>query len=924
MGKSSLLAKIESLSVEGDFISVSIDFRRQATPVLLLRSLHEQLPYSDASDAADARFRRDLQELEQINARLMHALSLMEGPDDASDVASTLGEAAGRTVGELVSQETGLPMLAVLGAAGGNALGAQFSRWHLRKLASAADVSSDELALITNSTFRLTTTLLESFALRVAAGGKFVLLLDHHEYVTPFADNWLREEFIPGLPTAVRPVVFRRRPLTDLRRWEDFSLNIIDHELKPFDDHEAIEFWRTRGVSDQVKGLALHEAVKGHPYKGDILGALVRRRGIATLDVDEIRELGSHPDLEERLIERYLDEVETPDEQQLLHTCAVPRWFDRDLLVAIAPDMAPLYDRLSDVSFVEGHSDGGLALHSLAREAILKRETAANPLMVGNLHRRIADHLALRRQKAKRFGVEYLGDEVYHRLAHSEPDGLDFALALVREARLAGLHAIEDNIYAEIARFVFASARGTSWCKFASAHGAMRRGDWNEAADLVERLNAANWPDEELVVRVTELRLELLTGRGSYDDAYQLESDALQHVRVAEIDRPVPALAYDIAELEARHIETCAILSRFDDAFSAFELALESDRQDTPTAARLLLAGAAACRLRGDVIRGLSLARDAVGVSRAVSDPRALCFALIQQSRLETHDGQWTRAEALLDEAQDLEQEAPDQYNRANVILFRANILRKRGLHQEALAEYEASLVLHLSMRSDREIAPLYGSLGLVDLALGNNARAKTHLDNSLAMKTRQSYHRGVGITHNYLGFYSLSLGDTRQAREHFSDGKAIGMQYDLDYLKRWSELGLTRCAVRLGEAPDSTPLVASRDGIPVGFGSDIADAQLLYDLVRATAYPADISEPISIAIMRLLEYHPNWAYDIVEQLLVDVQRSPTAASVLPTLVNSLAVVANTAECVAVEEQGRNREKVSPGLARLSDRIPST
>ncbi len=922
MGKSSLLAKIESFADSDNFVAVGVDFRRQATPILFLRSLHEQLPYSDASDAADTRFRADLQALDQINARLIHALSRMDEPDDSSDLSATLGEAAGRTVGEWVSQETGLPMLAFLGAAGGSALGVQFTRWHLRRLASAANVSADELALITNSASRLTTAVLESLVLRVGAGDKYVLLLDHHEYVTPFVDDWLREEFLSGLPTAAKPVAFRRRPLTDLRHWEDFNLTIIDHELKPFDDDEAVEFWRTRGVDDPVKGLALHEAVQGHPYKGDILGALVRRRGVESLDIEEIRELGSHPDMEERLMARYLDEVGAPEEQQLLHICAVPRWFDRDLLTAIAPETVPLYERLRDVSFVEAHIDGGLALHSLARDSILKREKAANPLIVGDLHQKIADHLALRRQGAGRFGLEYLGDEVYHRLAHSEPDGLDFALAVVRDARLAGLHAIEDNVYAEIAHFAFVSARGTSWQEFAAAHGAMRRGDWNETSDRVERLSAASWPDEELVLRLTELRLELLTGRGSYEDAYRLESDALQHVR-SDGDRPALALAYDIFDLQARHIETCAILSRFDEAFSALDLALEAADQGTPTAARLLLAGAAACRLRGDVVRGLTLARDAVGVSRAVGDPRALCFALIQQSRIETHDGRWARAETLLDEARELEREAPDQYNRANAILFRANILRKRGMHDEAYAEYEASLTLHFSMRSDREIAPLYGSLGLVYLALGSTAKAKSYLDKSLTMKIRQSYYRGVGITHNYLGLYSLAQSDTRQARVHFSTGENIGAQYELHYLKRWSRLGLTRCSIRAGEALGGTPPSSSRETAPVGFGSDIDDAQSLYDLTRATTYPPDVVESMSVAITRLLQYHPSWAYDIVEQLLDDVKRSPIAATVLPTLITRLNEIAHAPECRACEELSRAREEIPSVQPRLYDRIPS-
>ena len=199
----------------------------------------------------------------------------------------------------------------------------------------------------------------------LAGADRPVLLLDTFE-VAGRLEDWLREEFLPGLPAgALLVVASRDGPAEAWRRdpgWRDL-LRVISLRNLPPDDARA--FLHGAGVPERLHDQVL-ELTHGHPLALSLLLDVLAQDGAAAPGT-----LDAVPDVVGRLVASFLARVPSARHRRALEIAAHARATTGPLLRSAFSDTEgdALFGWLRELSFIEC-GPHGLFPHDLAREVI--------------------------------------------------------------------------------------------------------------------------------------------------------------------------------------------------------------------------------------------------------------------------------------------------------------------------------------------------------------------------------------------------------------------------------------------------------------------------------------------------------------------------------------------------------------------------
>jgi AAA ATPase domain len=161
-----------------------------------------------------------------------------------------------------------------------------------------------------------------------AAGRARVLLLDTYESAAAL-DGWLRERFLPELPSEAIVVIAGRDPPAPAWRedpgWRDLLRTV---SLRNLDRDDARAYLRVEGVPESQHGAAF-DATHGHPLALRLLvEVLAQREGPV--------ELGAAPDVVRELLSRFVADAPAPGigrrstsapmPAPRLRACSTTRW----------------------------------------------------------------------------------------------------------------------------------------------------------------------------------------------------------------------------------------------------------------------------------------------------------------------------------------------------------------------------------------------------------------------------------------------------------------------------------------------------------------------------------------------------------------------------------------------------------------------
>ncbi|MET9557227.1 AAA family ATPase [Streptomyces sp. NPDC006645] len=243
-----------------------------------------------------------------------------------------------------------------------------------------------------------------------------LLLIDSAESLGSL-ERWLREEFLPRMPTHLLVVVGSRRPpetewRTDPQWWH--ALRSI--RLPGMNDAEAAVVLRNRGVPE-TSVAEMVRAAHGLPL-ALALFADDRETSAGTVGPGGGRDLYDSPDLARELLKQLLRETPSAARTDALQVLALARVTTEELVrrtldVPVAEAQA-LFAWLHGLSFVRSTA-AGLIPHGLVREAVLVDLRWRDPETYERLLRRLHTHLTerLTRRTGGRWafgaGLAYLG-----------------------------------------------------------------------------------------------------------------------------------------------------------------------------------------------------------------------------------------------------------------------------------------------------------------------------------------------------------------------------------------------------------------------------------------------------------------------------------------------------------------------------------
>ena len=204
-------------------------------------------------------------------------------------------------------------------------------------------------------------------------GTRVVLALDHYE-VLRLLDSWLRQNFIPSLPSTVRLVLADREPpaaaWAAAPGWQGLFRAI---ELDSLSGDEAASLLTCLGIP-QARAAKINRLAQGHP-----LALTLAASALAHRQDPEFEDLAIHRVIHE-LTQLYLAEIADPVTRQVLETVSVLRRVTLSLLRAMLPDL-PAQDafaRLQALPFVTITLDG-LHIHDAVKQVVATALRSSDP-----------------------------------------------------------------------------------------------------------------------------------------------------------------------------------------------------------------------------------------------------------------------------------------------------------------------------------------------------------------------------------------------------------------------------------------------------------------------------------------------------------------------------------------------------------------
>jgi predicted ATPase/DNA-binding SARP family transcriptional activator len=212
----------------------------------------------------------------------------------------------------------------------------------------------------------------------------------------------------------------------------------------------------------------------------------------------------------------------------------------------------------------------------------------------------------------------------------------------------------------------------------------------------------------------------------------------------------------------------------------------------------------------GSQAASMSIASEAVALSRRTGDPAGIAEALLQLSYFEQDVPGQERYRALTEEALTYARAAGDDGLIAEVLAARTlsfPIVDMRGEIAETAALYRKVGDIH-------GLAGLYCNVGFVATGQGSYERAAEYLDEALPLAERTGEPLRVMICLGNLGLVALFMSDLERAAAHFREELRLCVEFGVGWVAADGICGLAAIAACRGEAERAARLLGAAEAM--------------------------------------------------------------------------------------------------------------
>jgi transcriptional regulator/AAA ATPase-like protein len=204
-------------------------------------------------------------------------------------------------------------------------------------------------------------------------GSRVVLALDHYE-VLHLLDSWLRQTFIPRLPSTVRLILADREPpaaaWAATPGWQALFRAV---ELDALSAQDAASLLTCLGIPE-ARATRINRLAQGHP-----LALTLAASSLCNRQDPEFEDLAIHRVIHD-LTQLYLAEIADPVTRRVVETASVLRRITVSLLRAMLPDIPAqdAFSRLRALPFVNIGLDG-LHIHDAVKQVVATALRSSDP-----------------------------------------------------------------------------------------------------------------------------------------------------------------------------------------------------------------------------------------------------------------------------------------------------------------------------------------------------------------------------------------------------------------------------------------------------------------------------------------------------------------------------------------------------------------
>lgn len=603
-----------------------------------------------------------------------------------------------------------------------------------------------------------------------------ILGFDTFERVPFNIKNWLSVDFIPKLNFQVKIIISGRDKLLNGSTWFDLTSKIASIEIEQFSEKEAKEFLKRKGISDT-------DSIE---WIINISGCLPWAIALCVDFFDEQIDTSEKIDYKlidretigYKVVERFLNHIDNAKLKEVIQFCSIINCFDFEIIQGYFKEVPPeemkqLFQAVCKYSFVRHLGSGKYAIHDVV-SGFLNQDTKCYYI---DKYYSYNSYLSTYYQELSRKDVE-IGIRaksywyyLYHLLNLNEENGIRQLELCMHDLSELPIDLFEDYFYNGISNFTFYTENGKFFKKYAEAYLMTIKGEWDLAEKALNNLAYTKNPSVSDTIREcakTSLS-EIYLGQGFYEKAKKLLEEILKNNDSGYETRKIRKTGSKLCEIYA-------ILGKYK---KGEQLAIEIKNKCDENKEMVGLGWA--CKSLGDIYRLWGKSQKAIeelniGLEAFVFEKDDYGEAVIrtQLARNYIHIGRWEDAESELDKSEEIYKKYNYKYGIANCKLFRGNIFRLKRDWTNAKKWYDMALTEHREMKSDREIGPLLGSLGLVYYNTNDAKNAKNCFDESIQMKNSQGYARGVMITEMYKGDCLFGNGDWEAAYKQYENAQNL------------------------------------------------------------------------------------------------------------------------------------------------------
>lgn len=550
------------------------------------------------------------------------------------------------------------------------------------------------------------------------------LFFDTYERSAPYLDAWLRGLFDGtwgDLPADIVVTVAGRFPL-DPGRWSAYLGVHMDMPLAPFTATEARQLLAQREITDEDVIERILAASGGLPLS------------LAMLAATRPQDPASVGDVDDSLVERFLQWEQSPEMREVALAAALPRHIDLDVLAVAsgAPEPEQAYGWLTAQPFV-ARTAGRCQYHDIVRGPMLRLYRTRSAQRWRDQHTALATAYARWRAEmtdAEEWELwkrpdwqERVFEEIYHRLCADPRGALPEALEHAVNACRHGAPT------ARLAETIAQAGRDTG------ADDVLGVGEQLLAALAAEDGERIAYLD--VILRRPETtqatRANALRERGRQHRFAQRYDQALTDVNRALAIRPEYQDAY------VTRGWTYSMMGRYADAMADFDRAVELNPGDAETFAR-----------RGETYRLMVRYDEALtDLDRALGLDPDRDWILAERGETYRLMGWYDEALADFDRAVELDPEY------AWAIGSRGQTYQALSRYEEALADFDRAIEL------DPEYAWAIAERGTTYSLMGRYDEALTDFDRAIELDPEYAYAiGGRSRTYTFVGRYDDALAD--------------------------------------------------------------------------------------------------------------------------------------------------------------------